>query len=338
MKNQTLLKAGLLYALIIIGPFAALSQTGFPIHSSSNILNLGGDTIKTTGTINAGILQAPLTSIGGITINGTSNAILANGTIGFGSTNLTTTGTINSNILNSSSVITDTLNISRILPSGLDSIIYLGNGGWGFLALRKIGPPTCTPSIATSNNGIFSFLDSSETNNVRVGIGTKNPDAVLNLAATGTACISSFPTMFSITNTLSSKDVVTMNKNGDAYFDGKVKIGIQDTDTPGNYRLYVKGGILTEHCRVGVDGTADWSDYVFAKNYSLPSLDSVENYISKNHHLKGVPSAEEVVKNGVDVTKMDADLLKKVEELTLYVIKLQKENDALKKQIDTLKN
>lgn len=118
---------------------------------------------------------------------------------------------------------------------------------------------------------------------------------------------------------------------------GKMAIGVAANDMPGNYKLYVKGGILTEHCRVGKDSTADWSDYVFSKDYKLTKLDSVEEYIKQNHHLKDIPTTDDVTKNGIDVAQMDAQLLKKVEELTLYVIQLQKDNEALKKEVETLK-
>ena len=77
-----------------------------------------------------------------------------------------------------------------------------------------------------------------------------------------------------------------------------------------------------------------WPDYVFNKDYVLPSLQDVEKYIEKNKHLENVPSAAEIEKNGLNLAKMDEVLLKKVEELTLYVIQLQKEVEALKQQAE----
>lgn len=118
---------------------------------------------------------------------------------------------------------------------------------------------------------------------------------------------------------------------------GKMSIGVAANDMPGKYRLYVKGGILTEHCRVAKDSTSDWSDYVFSKSYKLTKLDSLEAYIKEYHHLKDIPTTDDVTKNGIDVAQMDAQLLKKIEELTLYVIQLQKDNEALKKEVETLK-
>lgn len=98
-----------------------------------------------------------------------------------------------------------------------------------------------------------------------------------------------------------------------------------------NYKLFVEKGILTEKVRVAISTTSDWSDYVFADSYILKSLRDVETFINKNKHLPDVPSAKEVVDKGVDLAKMDAKLLQKIEELTLYVIEQQKEIELLKK-------
>ncbi len=118
--------------------------------------------------------------------------------------------------------------------------------------------------------------------------------------------------------------------------DGAVIIGNVSTPnvaTPTGYRLYVQNGILTEQVRVAVNGTPDWADYVFDKGYKLMSLNNVEKYIKTNNHLPDVPSAEDVVKDGVNLGKMDAKLLQKIEELTLYVIDQQKRIDELEQKI-----
>jgi hypothetical protein len=80
-----------------------------------------------------------------------------------------------------------------------------------------------------------------------------------------------------------------------------------------------------------------WSDRVFEKNYSLMPLKDVAKFIAKNNHLPNVPSATEVVKNGVVMDEMVSKLLEKVEELTLYTIQQQKEIDTLKRAIKQLK-
>jgi hypothetical protein len=73
-----------------------------------------------------------------------------------------------------------------------------------------------------------------------------------------------------------------------------------------------------------------WSDYVFKDDYPLAELAEVEEFINKNRHLPDVPSEAEVLEVGINLGEMDAILLRKIEELTLHIIKQQKEIDALK--------
>lgn len=70
----------------------------------------------------------------------------------------------------------------------------------------------------------------------------------------------------------------------------------------------------------------EWSDKVFTSTYPLHPLSSVETYINQYGHLSNVPSGEQVVNDGIDPARMDAKLLEKIEELTLYSIQLEKEN------------
>lgn len=93
---------------------------------------------------------------------------------------------------------------------------------------------------------------------------------------------------------------------------------------------------MTERVKVAVATTNDWSDLVFALSYQLKPLKEVEAFIKANRHLPEVPGADEVVKGGVNLGKMDATLLQKIEELTLYTIALEKEMTALKQKLITL--
>jgi hypothetical protein len=75
----------------------------------------------------------------------------------------------------------------------------------------------------------------------------------------------------------------------------------------------------------------DFPDYVFNNDYKLKSINDLEEYINDNHHLPNIPSAADVKKDGLDLGDTQARLLEKVEELTLYVIDLQKQIADLKK-------
>jgi hypothetical protein len=126
--------------------------------------------------------------------------------------------------------------------------------------------------------------------------------------------------------------IKTDNPTASLTVNGNMLIGSSTTSLPAGYKLYVETGILTEKVKVAIKTTGNWSDFVFDKNYKMPSLKEVETYINANKHLPGIPSAEDVVANGVDLGEMDARLLQKIEELTLYVIQLEKDIKSLKEQ------
>ena len=109
---------------------------------------------------------------------------------------------------------------------------------------------------------------------------------------------------------------------------GDGKVGIGTYNTPGNYKLYVDNGILAERVKVATIGTAGWADYVFDEDYELRSLEEVEAYVKAHHHLPNVPSESELAQNGFDLAEMDAKLMEKIEELTLYLIDMKKQNES----------
>lgn len=111
---------------------------------------------------------------------------------------------------------------------------------------------------------------------------------------------------------------------------GAVAIG---TTSPGTYMLAVKGKIGAKEVVVTQTG---WSDYVFKDDYNLKPLEKVAEYVKKNKHLEGIPTQADVKKNGVAVGDMQAKLLRKVEELTLYTIAMKKENDELRARMSEL--
>ncbi|MDB5158592.1 MAG: hypothetical protein JWR50_3299 [Mucilaginibacter sp.] len=106
---------------------------------------------------------------------------------------------------------------------------------------------------------------------------------------------------------------------------GNVGIGTRSPDT----KLTVNGSVHAKEVKVDMNILPD---YVFDNTYDLTPLNKVKEYIVKNHHLPEVPSAEQVSKDGLKLGEMNALLLKKVEELTLYAIDQQKQIEQLKQQ------
>jgi hypothetical protein len=114
---------------------------------------------------------------------------------------------------------------------------------------------------------------------------------------------------------------------------GNMGIG---TNPDALYKLDVKGAVRATEIKV--ESIDNFPDFVFEKNYELLKLSEVNNFIQKNGHLPNIPSAAEVKQNGVSLVDMQAKLLQKVEELTLYSIQQQELIQSLQTQIDELKN
>jgi len=132
--------------------------------------------------------------------------------------------------------------------------------------------------------------------------------------------------------------------NDQLKFNAKVGVGYSFGNYPttagsvniSNYNLFVKGGILTEEVRVSLQST--WADYVFKKDYKLPTLKDVENHIAQKGHLINVPSAEEVKNNGIELGEMAKIQQEKIEELTLYIIQQNKLIEKLTERVNKLEN
>lgn len=114
------------------------------------------------------------------------------------------------------------------------------------------------------------------------------------------------------------------------------KVSIGNAIVPDGYELAVKKGVIASKIKVATYNSAEWSDYVFFEDYELKSLNEVALFIAENGHLPDVPSAKEVENSGFDLAKMDATLLRKIEELTLHMIELDKQNQLLKVELKRL--
>jgi predicted nucleic acid-binding Zn-ribbon protein len=104
-----------------------------------------------------------------------------------------------------------------------------------------------------------------------------------------------------------------------------------------NGRLWVCGKLSANEVKVQqIPG--QWCDYVFKEDYDLRSMEALEAFVDSNHHLPDIPPADDVAKNGLNVGDMQKRLLKKVEELTLYVLALNKRNKQLRQEKKQMKD
>jgi hypothetical protein len=134
--------------------------------------------------------------------------------------------------------------------------------------------------------------------------------------------------------------------------DGILGLGTNDPDSrlhiqgTGNYVRFENVNGTTQlridnggkvFCREVKVTTGTIADYVYDENYILMSLDEYEAFTKENKHLPGIPSQKEVEENGgIDVGEFQVKLLEKIEEMSLYLFELKKQNDELKKEIDEI--
>ena len=206
--------------------------------------------------------------------------------------------------------------VRGLATSYVQYITYRSNPGQGF----AIG--------VNGGNSSFEIAGSNHTAFFRgsVGIGTTSPTYKLDVNGALNA------TEIRLNGEIFNPTVWTQSGADINYLQGTVGIGT--ATVPTGYRLAVDGNIMAEEIQIQLSHT--WPDYVFEEDYDLKPLSEVEAFVKANKHLPEVPSAKEVASEGQRLGEMNAILLKKVEELTLYLIRQQATIEAQENKIEEL--
>lgn len=312
-------------------------------------LFFGGGVENTTSTGNT------VFGLGSFTLNTTG---IANTAFGNNALGANTTGNFNTGI--GTNAIFNNTSGSQNVAVGLNSLNRLTTGnlntGLGFQALNGGGASTITGDNNTgvggqalqglwsgaSNNtalGAKSFL-ALRTGNNNIAIGYNNASSELANANNNIYIGNSIqPVSSAPNNELNIGNWIVGNN-------GTIGIGQFTSQLPADgvaqdgqkYKLFVKDGIRTEKVKVDIAANNGWADYVFEKNYKLMPLNELDKFIEKNGHLPEVPTTEEAIENGVELKEMNILLLKKIEELTLHIIQLNKKFELQNEQIELLKS
>lgn len=129
----------------------------------------------------------------------------------------------------------------------------------------------------------------------------------------------------------------TYTPNAKLHLNGVQLIGSNSAFPATGYQLSVDGKIIAEEVKVQL--STSWPDYVFGEGYKLMPIDELEKSIQQNKHLPNIPSAADVTaEKGIVLGEMNRKLLEKIEELTLYIIQLKKENNSLESRLKLVEN
>ena len=195
---------------------------------------------------------------------------------------------------------------------GKTSALFLSNN-------NNVGIGTTNPQAKLDIDGSFKSANADITGSLMAGSATINGALTANTAEiTGAANVTGALTANSATINGAANVTGALTANS-AKITGLI-------EAPS---AAIKGKIKAQEIEV-TSNVRDWPDYVFENDYPLMNLQEVEQYIKENKHLPAVPSAAEVEVNGVNLGEMNAILIQKVEELTLYILDLQKQINELK--------
>ncbi|MHA4808147.1 Ig-like domain-containing protein [Flavitalea flava] len=254
------------------------------------------------------------------------------------------------------------LSLSSNNPSGgylsgsalnLNSDTTGGNNGSNYILESYIGPATASHRFHSTISGFTELLHGQS--GIKIEAADSLGSTSIEMQATGSIKMNASTVQFpSFVNNAAGDSVLTTNAqgylklksitalsnlsrwkiSGNTIFDSLDNVGIGTSNTQG-YKLAVNGNAIFTKAKVKPQNL--WPDYVFKPGYRLQELKEVERYVSEHQHLPGVNSAAEVERNGIDLGHNQVTLLKKIEELTLYLIEQDKKLTQQELEIQRLK-
>ncbi|MEI9945323.1 MAG: hypothetical protein WDN26_14045 [Chitinophagaceae bacterium] len=218
-----------------------------------------------------------------------------------------------------------TAKLTVVASTSNDGIWLSGTATTNIALLNNVGTGSWNPLSQSGDNLLLwkgSTIDNVDAGGLVLAPWSNGNNGV-RISSFGNVGIGTSP------NTNAKLDV-----NGNIFSNGKIVIGTTDMTKVSTYSLAVNGDAIFN--RVKVELHTSWPDFVFKRSYNLLPLKDLEKYIQLNNHLPEIPTETEVGKNGIDLGEMNAKLLQKIEELTLYVIELKKENEQIKKDVQKI--
>lgn len=329
------------------GSMRILGNSSGDIHSTTSIrphfATSTGDFTIYEGNPGSGTLRLKVNPGGNVSIGSSNNSYPLDVTGIVRSSSFFRSGDATNYSLfgwNSSNHIIDGNGATLLINYGSGRDVGICTGGSGVVSTGKnmeVGYPTRNTNVALNVR-----TDGSTANAFQV-VNSSNIQ-VFNIANDGSALITTSNTSGSPLTIKNSNLTASPNSWNATVFevknDGKTYIGDKRVTTGSHTDalLTVEGKVVCQEVRVFTNAIAAyWADYVFKDGYTLMPLNQVEQFYKKNKHLPDVPSTEQVLANGNNLLETDALLLKKIEELTIYIVEQNKEMELLKKEVEKLK-
>lgn len=325
---------------------AGLAKFDGPVSMNSTMVTTGAATFNSGITvIGASTFAGAVKVTGATTLAGTTTgALTASSLTSNGSANLKSTLNVTGkSTLNGGLTVSGATSLSTTTTGALTTGSLTTNYGATLKSSLSVAGASTFNGSATFNKSFVGKGTSNEFyNGLTINTGTTIYNSIRLKVDNGWAQISAYG--------YNNYDPMAFLAQKYNFKNGNVGIGVENPQA----KLHVAGKILctgeievadlnsnsikvnslnAKDIQMDMHGAAD---YVFDENYNLKSLSEVENYVNEHKHLPGMPSAAEMDANGVSVSKMSNLLLEKVEELTLHMIKLEKENAALKARVQEL--